>query len=176
MDTQVTNESTGMKIVITDVSVFFDLFHLQVLPEFFALELEIHTTDFVYNEIIHSAQKSEFAIFERSKKLHIIKITPEEEDDIRAMKLSRSNKSFPDRTVLWKAKQFKCALLTCDSTLRKEAEGHGLEVRGSIWVIIQLIETGIITKTKGIELLKQMKLVNPRLPMDEIDKLIKRLK
>jgi predicted nucleic acid-binding protein len=176
MDTQVTNESTGMKIVITDVSVFFDLFHLQVLPEFFALELEIHTTDFVYNEIIHSVQKSEFAIFERSKKLHIIKITPEEEDDIRAMKLIRTNKSFPDRTVLWKAKQFNCALLTCDRTLRKEAEGHGLEVRGSIWVINELISNGIISKTKGIELLKHMKLVNPRLPVEEIDKLIKRLK
>ena len=36
-----------MKIVITDVSVFFDLYHLQVLPEFFSLNLEIHTTDFV---------------------------------------------------------------------------------------------------------------------------------
>lgn len=176
METQVSNESTGMKIVITDVSVFFDLYHLQVLPEFFALDLEIHTTDFVYNEITYSEQKREFAIFERSKKLHIIKITPEEEDEIRAMKLFRANKSFPDRTVLWMAKQFKCALLTCDSTLRKEAEAHGLEVRGSIWVIKQLIEDEIISKIKGIELLNQMKLVNPRLPLDEIDRLIKRIK
>ena len=153
-----------MKVVITDVSVFFDLYHLKVLPEFFALDLEVHTTDFVYNEIINSEQKSEFAVFVRSKKLHIIKITPIEEDEIRAMELSRSNKSFPDRTVLWKAKQFNCALLTCDSKLRKEAEGLGLEVRGSIWVINQLIDAGIISSMQGIELFKQMKLVNPRLP------------
>ena len=156
--------------------MFFDLYHLKVLPEFFALELEVHTTDFVYNEIINSEQKSEFAVFERSKQLHIIKITPIEEDEIRAMELSRSNKSFPDRTVLWKAKQFNCALLTCDSKLRKEAEGLALEVHGSLWVINQLIDAGIIFKSQGIELFKQMKLVNPRLPMDEIDKLIKRLK
>lgn len=145
MEAQVTNESAGMKVVITDVSVFFDLYHLQVLPEFFALDLEIHTTDFVYNEITHEEQKSDFAIFERSKKLHIIKITPEEEDEIRKMELLRSNKSFPDRTVLWKAKQFGCALLTSDSKLRKEAEVQGLEVRGSIWVVNQIIETGIVT-------------------------------
>lgn len=176
MEAQVTNESACMKVVITDVSVFFDLYHLQVLPEFFALDLEIHTTDFVYNEIIHEEQKSDFAIFERSKKLHIIKITPEEEDEIRKMELIRSNKSFPDRTVLWKAKQFGCALLTSDSKLRKEGEAQGLEVRGSIWVVIQIIETGIVTKVKGLELLKQMKIVNPRLPVDEIDKLMKRLK
>jgi predicted nucleic acid-binding protein len=176
MVAQVTNESVGMKIVITDVSVFFDLYHLRVLPEFFALDLEIHATDFVYNEITNTEQKNEFAVFERSRKLHIIKITPEEEDEIHAMKLFRSNKSFPDRTVLWKAKQFNCILLTCDSALRKEAQSHGLEVHGSIWVINQLIDTGIISKVKGIELLKQMKMVNPRLPMDEIDKLIRRLK
>ena len=176
METQIPNESTGMKVVITDVSVFFDLYHLQILPEFFALDMEIHTTDFVYNEIANSEQKSEFVIFERSKKLHIIKITPVEEDEIRSMELSRSNKSFPDRTVLWKAKQFKCALLTCDGKLRKEAEGQGLEVHGSLWVINQLIDTGIISKAKGIELFKQMKLLNVRLPMHEIDRLIKRLK
>jgi predicted nucleic acid-binding protein len=165
-----------MKIVITDVSVFFDLYHLQVLPEFFALDLEIHTTDFVYNEITNSAQKNDFAIFERSKKLIIIKITPEEEDDIRDMRLARSNKSFPDRTILWKARQLNCALLTCDNALRKEAEANGLEVRGSIWVINELISNGIISNAKGIELLKHMKLVNPRLPVDEIDKLIRGLK
>ena len=50
-----------MKVVITDVSVFFDLYQLQVLPEFFALDLEIHTTNFVYNEIVNSEQKHEFA-------------------------------------------------------------------------------------------------------------------
>jgi hypothetical protein len=60
--TQVTNESACMKIVITDVSVFFDLYHLQILPEFFALDLEIHTTDFVYNEITNSVQKSEYTL------------------------------------------------------------------------------------------------------------------
>lgn len=165
-----------MKVVITDVSVLFDLYQLQVLPEFFALDLEIHTTDFVYNEITYEEQKNDFAIFERSKKLLIIRITPEEEDEIRAMQLFRSNKSFPDRTVLWKAKQLGCAILTCDNLLRKEAERHGLEVRGSIWVINQLIEKSIVSNEKGVELLKQMKLVNPRLPSEEIDKLIKRYK
>lgn len=165
-----------MKIVITDVSVFFDLYHLQVLPEFFALDLEIHTTNFVYNEIIHSGQKNEFALFERSKKLHIIKITASEEDEIRAMQLLRSNRSFPDRTVLWKAMQLNCTLLTSDNKLRKEAIGQGLVVHGSIWVIRQIVENEIISKTRGIELFEQMKLVNTRLPHDEIDRQISRLK
>jgi predicted nucleic acid-binding protein len=165
-----------MKVVITDVSVFFDLYHLQVLPEFFALDLEIHTTDFIYNEIVNSEQRSEFEVFERSKKLHIIKITPEDEHEIQIMPLSRSNRSFPDKTVLWKAKQLECTLLTCDNKLRNEAIKHGIEVHGSIWVLSELVENKIITPTKGVELLEKMKIVNARLPIDEIDSLIKQLK
>jgi predicted nucleic acid-binding protein len=165
-----------MKVVITDVSVFFDLHQLQVLPEFFALDLEIHTTNFVYNEIANSEQKNEFVVFERSKKLHIIKITPEEELEIHSMTLARSNRSFPDKTVLWKAKQLGCTLLTCDNKLKIEAVGQGLEVHGSIWVLTELIEHKIISKPKGVELLELMKTVNTRLPIDEIEKLIKQLK
>jgi predicted nucleic acid-binding protein len=165
-----------MKVVITDVSVFFDLFYLQVLPEFFALDLEIHTTNFVYNEIIHGVQKSEFDVFERSKKLHIIKITVSDEDEIRAMPLTRSNRSFPDKTVLWKAMHLKCILLTCDNRLKIEALAQGLEVHGSIWVIRQLIDNAIISKSRGIELYEKMKIINSRLPHNEIDEQIKRLK
>jgi predicted nucleic acid-binding protein len=176
VETQVTNESAGMKVVITDVNVFFDLYSIQVLPEFFALDLEIHTTDFVYNEIIREDQKSVFELFERSKKLHIIKTTLEEEDEIKEMELFRPNRSFPDKTILWKAKKLNCALLTGDSKLRKEAEAHGLEVRGSLWVIKKLIDSGIVSKNEGLQLYKQIKSINPRLPADEIDKLIKGLK
>jgi predicted nucleic acid-binding protein len=165
-----------MKIVITDVSVFFDLFYVQVLPEFFALDLSIHTTNFVYNEIIKEEQIEEFSLFERTKKLHIIKITAEEEAEIRALELARSNKSFPDRTVLWKARQLQCPLLTCDNKLRKEAEAQGILVHGSIWVVLQLVEGNILTKEAGAKVLEKMKQVNTRLPHDEIDKLIKNFK
>jgi predicted nucleic acid-binding protein len=161
------------KVVITDVSVLFDLHKLQVLPEFFALNLEIYTTDYVYNEIINSDQKAEFEVFERSKKLIILKTSPTEMDHIKTMKLNRSNKSFSDLSILWKAIQIKCTLLTCDGKLRKEALEQGLEVNGSIWVLTQLVEENIISIKKGIGLLEEMKTINARLPFVEIDELIR---
>jgi predicted nucleic acid-binding protein len=161
-----------MKVVITDVSVFFDLYSLQILPEFFALDLEIHTTSFVFNEITQVEQISEFNIFERAQKLKILSISAEEEAEIRRLKIYNSNKSFPDISMLWKALQLNCTLLTCDNKLRKEAELHGIIVHGSIWVILQFAENEIITKEKAIILLEKMKLVNNRLPVDEIEKQI----
>ncbi|PGH38297.1 MAG: hypothetical protein CRN43_16040 [Candidatus Nephrothrix sp. EaCA] len=101
---------------------------------------------------------------------------PEEEEQVINFKLKRNLKSIPDRTMLWKAIQLKCPLLTCDDKLRKEAIDNGIEVHGSIWVLIELEKENIVGKQKTIELLEQLKSVNSRLPHDEMDKIIKRLK
>ena len=47
-----------MKLIITDSSVFFDIIKIQALPEFFALDFEICTTDFVKGEILESEQRA----------------------------------------------------------------------------------------------------------------------
>ena len=58
-----------MRVFVTDVSVFFDLFSLEVLPEFFGMDWEIHTTDFVYDEIHRVPQKEVFDVFVGNKQL-----------------------------------------------------------------------------------------------------------
>jgi predicted nucleic acid-binding protein len=165
-----------MKLIITDVSVLFDLFHIKILPEFFALDVEICITLFVYNEIVHEQQIEEFETFKRMQKLTVLDLLPEEEEQVIHLKLKRNLKSIPDKTMLWKAIQLKCPLLTCDDKLRKEAFDHGIEVHGSIWVLTELEKQNIIGKQKTLELLEQLKTVNSRLPHDELDKIINRLK
>lgn len=165
-----------MKLIITDVSVLFDLYHIKVLPEFFALDVEICTTIFVYNEIVQQEQIQEFETFKRTQKLTVLDLLPEEEEQVLNFKLKRNLKSIPDKTMLWKAIQLKCPLLTCDDKLRREAIENDIEVHGSIWVVTELVKQNIINNLKAIELLGQLKKINTRLPFDEIDKIIKRLK
>lgn len=165
-----------MKLIITDVSVLFDLFHINVLPEFFALDVEICMTIFVYNEIVQQEQIQEFETFKRTQKLTVLDLLPEEEEQVLNFKVKRNLKSIPDKTMLWKAIQLKCPLLTCDDKLRREAIDNGIEVHGSIWVVTELAKQKIISSLKAIELLEQLKKINSRLPLDEIDKIIKRLK
>lgn len=86
-----------MKLIITDVSVLFDLFSIKVLPEFFALNAEICTTAFVYNEIVKDAQIVEFELYKRTKKLIVIDLTEEEQDEVVNFKLKRNLKSIPDK-------------------------------------------------------------------------------
>ena len=66
--------------------------------------------------------------------------------------------------------------MTGDKKLRKEAEDQGIEVHGTLWVIVTLVENGLIDRKKGIELLKLLKKVNSSLPFDEIGKLIRKYK
>jgi hypothetical protein len=165
-----------MRIVITDVSVFFDLHSLQVIPEFFDLGWEIHTTNFVYDEIKREEQIAEFEVFVERQKLNIIRISAEEEIEIRKMQLQKPNKSFPDKTVLWKAKMEEYTLLTCDKVLRTEATFHKIEVHGSAWVIEQLVNNEIIDCIRGIDLLNKLMKINNRLPVEQIKQMIERLK
>jgi predicted nucleic acid-binding protein len=77
---------------------------------------------------------------------------------------------------LWKAKQLGCPLLTGDAKLRNEATEQGVKVHGSLWVVMQMVKNKVIDKTKGIDYLDKLKIINDRLPVEEIEKLIKKLK
>lgn len=165
-----------MKLIITDVSVLFDLYQLELLPEFFALKAEISTTSFVYNEIVVANQIVEFEVYKRGQKLNVIVLTEEDQEAVSQFVTKRNLKSLPDKTMLWKSVQLKCALLTCDKKLKIEAKEHGIEVHGSIWVIEKLVEENILDSAKAISVLNVLKTLNDRLPIDEIDKLITRLK
>lgn len=176
MAIQRTDATDDMKLIITDTNVFFDIISIDALPEFFALDFDICTTDFVCKEIFESSQKEQIESFIRAKKLTVFKLTVEEIEEIQNFPTNRYFKGITDKTVLWKAYELKCPLLTGDKKLRNEAEDLKIEVHGNIWVIIALVEKEIISNVKGVELLDKLKLINASLPHDDIDKLIKRLK
>lgn len=176
MEVEGANAANDMKLVIADVSVLFDLFHIKALKDFFALDFEICTTIYVFNEIVFQEQINEFELYTNSGQLKILDLLPEEEEFIYNFKSKRSLRSIPDKTLLWKSMQMRCILLTCDDKLRKEGEGNGVEVHGSIWVVLELESQMIIGKQKAIDYLVHLKTVNNRLPVAGIDDVIVRFK
>ena len=165
-----------MKLIITDTNVFFDIITIDALPEFFALDFEICTTDFVVSEILLSHQREQVESFIRAKKLIVFELSIDEIDSIRNFKTTRFFKGITDKTVLWKSHQLKCPLLTGDKKIRNEAEDLNIEVHGSIWVIQKLITDEVVSKQAGTVLLEKLKASNTNLPHNEIDKLIRQLR
>jgi len=165
-----------MKLFITDTNVFFDLMNIETLPKFFGLDFEICTTDFVVNEILRLEQAEQIQNFIRSKQLTVFNFSADEIEEVVNMKTKRMLRRIADKSVLWKALQLRCKLLTGDKSLRSEAEENGLEVHGSIWAVTMIVETKPLSAAKGIELFEKLKIVNDGLPKEEIEKLIKKLK
>jgi rRNA-processing protein FCF1 len=165
-----------MKLIVTDTNVFFDMMSIEILPDFFGLDYEICTTDFVVNEIIRIDQAKQIQNFIRSKQLTVYKLSSDEIEEAVKLKTKRNLRRITDKSVLWKALQLKCRLVTGDKNLRSEAVEQGLEVNGSLWVIRTLIETNIFAPTFAAELLEKLKTVNDSLPKEEINKMIKQYK
>lgn len=165
-----------MKLIITDSSVFFDILKIKALPEFFALDFEICTTDFVKEEILESDQREQIEMFIRSHQLTVFELSEHEIELIENFKTIRFFKTLIDKSVLWKAKQLNCPLLTGDAKLRSEAIEHGVTVHGSLWIIQIMVESEVITANAGVVFLEKLKKSNDRLPLDEIEKLINKFK
>lgn len=165
-----------MKLIVTDTNVFFDLIKIGALPEFFSIDYDICTTDFVLKEILLSDQREQIESFIRAKSLTIFELSPDEIDTVSNLLTKRVFKGITDKSMLWKASELACPLLTGDKKLRSEAEEMGIEVHGSIWVIEILLENNLIRKSIGIEFLESLKLVNGSLPYDKIDNLIRQYK
>ena len=92
-----------MKLLIIDTNIFFDIISIGALPEFFALDFEICTTDFVVKEILESNQKEQIESFIRAKKLIVFKLTVSEVEEIQNFNTKRFFKVITDKTVLWKS-------------------------------------------------------------------------
>jgi predicted nucleic acid-binding protein len=128
------------------------------------------------NEIFGLEQAEKIQNFIRSKQLTVFSFSSDEIDKVVNLKTKRMLRRIADKSVLWKALQLKCKLVTGDESLRNEAEENGLEVHGSIWVVLKILNARLLSAEKGVELFEKLKIVNDSLPKEEIEKLIKKLK
>ncbi|MBL7877166.1 MAG: hypothetical protein JNL53_15980, partial [Cyclobacteriaceae bacterium] len=70
-----------MRIVVTDACIFIDVIDLQLTAKFFGLELEIHTTVDVFNELYPNQQQI-LQAYQQSEKLIIHILSSEEQQEI----------------------------------------------------------------------------------------------
>ena len=102
MGVQGTITSTGMKLLITDTNVLFDVIKIGVLPEFFRLDFDICTTIFVIEEIKPFPQREQVETFIRSKQLTVFGFSGEDVESIVNFDTGRELKRFTDKSVILK--------------------------------------------------------------------------
>lgn len=153
------------KLIVSDTNIFFDLYKVGLLKEFFSLPYEIKTTMLVFSEIKDPNQLQVIKPFVDSGKLKIERI----DDDVFIKCLSLSlttpgDLSIPDCSVWQTAKKLNAKMLTNDKNLRKAAEKDNVEVHGLFFTFDEMLKHKIIDKNCAISETKKLMTTNRRFP------------
>ena len=158
-------------LLISDANIFIDLEKIGLLIEFSKLDIEISTSDFVFNELnpkqqmlveslaidVYKLDSDELiTFFMEYKSLGQVKISPQ------------------DYSIYYFAKKYKASLLSNDKALRKFSTKNSVDVKGIFYILDLIIEQSQLSRDslqKSIALL----LDNSWLPKDEINKRLERL-
>ena len=163
-----------MKLVVTDTNVFIDLMDVDALAAFFALGFEVHTTDFVINEL-SADQQALLLPFRGIGQLVVARFTDEQVSAFEVMP-TKVSIQFTDRSVIFLATELRGMILSGDGNLWKECKARKLEVHGTIWLVEELWSKRLIPAVSCIERLESLKKLNTRLPKDKIDALIQKIR
>lgn len=154
-----------MRVIINDANILIDLVHLDLMNQFIMLELDLKTTDFVFEEL-NDNQKDIIKAYINSK--HIEIITTENEEDFESITTILENSSglsFEDCSVWHYANKLNVILLSGDGKLRKQAIANGISVKGILYIFDQLLVQEIISFEFAIIKLEQLYEINPRVPI-----------
>ncbi len=137
-----------MKIVVTDACIFIDVIELQLTGKFFGLNLDIHTTADVINEL-YPAQQQILEGYRINNRLTVHVLSGAEQ-------ISLMSEEYPkaltpeDRSVVLIAKKLVDAIvLSGDKPVRNHAKKLCIEYHGMLWIFDQLVEQELITKPEA---------------------------
>lgn len=164
-----------MDIIVNDTNIFIDLFTSGLLDEFHCLPIEVHTVDFVINELTDDEQRKAVEFFVNCNHLKVHNLSGEEILDVANFQASLTGSlSFTDCAVCHYAKKNDYTLLTGDAQLRKQAIKSNVKVKGIIYVFDILVEHQVITPQLAAERISLLYKINQRLPKKEIEERITR--
>jgi predicted nucleic acid-binding protein len=111
-----------MKVIVNDANILIDLVDLRILPCFFQLEFEFHTTAIILDELFEEQKEALFPYIETGQ-LNVDDITEEDLIEIIRIRATKPNLSEQqDCSAFYQAQKFNAALITSDNMLRKFAQ------------------------------------------------------
>jgi hypothetical protein len=143
-----------VKIAITDACIFIDILELELTVVFFELEIEVHTSVDVINEL-YPDQRKVLQVFQNNRKLTAHNIIEQQRRIIQAKNYPNSL-SNSDKTVLYLAETLNAIVLSSDKTVRHNAKIRAIEYHGLLWILDKLVESSLISPQEASEKLKTL--------------------
>jgi len=160
-----------MQLLISDANIFIDLDVCGILSKMFDLPYKFAVPDILYIEELEE-QHSDLPGYG----LEIKHLDSKSIEYAEALHHQYSGPSDNDFFAFVLAKQENCPLITGDGKLRKVAKAEGIELKGTIWIIQELIEHNILDCDTAQEAFAIMKAKGRRLPWGKANQMVESLR
>jgi predicted nucleic acid-binding protein len=164
-------EAVSRKLLISDANILIDISAGSLLDELFRLNYEYGLPDVLFE---YELQTQHPDLPEMG--LQILTLAAEAVNDMAALqaKHRKTGVSIYGCMALALARQEQCPLLTGDGALRQVSLAEGLEVKGTVWLVGQMLESKLIDVERASQTYQAMKDDGSRLPWGRIEQQIKR--
>ncbi len=145
-----------MNIVVTDANILIDLCELDILEEFFSLPYNMSVVGAVWDELSDEQQQMYANYLDDGR----FSLVPQEDINlitINEIKESRQQLSIPDCSSLVYAEEVEGILLTSDKNLRTTARVRGVEFRGHLWVLDEMVNSHTMSPDVAISKLSDLR-------------------
>jgi predicted nucleic acid-binding protein len=157
-----------MKIAITDANIFIDIYKIGGLGWFSMLELEVHTTNWIINELTADQRVAVESIVMTTHDVSI--------ESIQRLELP-SGLSEADKSIICCAELFIAddyAVLSNDNQLRKWCQTHQIKIHGVLWIFDNLVEKGLMLPSEAHDYLHNLMKINQWLPKSACEERLNR--
>ena len=155
------------QMLISDANIFIDLDCCALTELMFTLPYRFCTPDVLFEQELRK-QHADLL------QMGLQKLSLTEQSMIYVVQLSGQYRktSLYDLMALSLARQESCPLLTGDKALRDAAQKEAVLIKGTVWVLEQLVVHQKIDKNQAITALDTMKSQGRRLPFDHAKQII----
>lgn len=157
-------------LLISDANVIIDMQDGGLLEAMFQLEETFAVPDLLYAEELEQQHPHLPRLG-----LQIKALSGESVAKAMALKQHYSGPSTNDLFSLELARECQCPLLTGDKALRNAANKEKVELRGTLWLVEQLVQERIITVVVARKAYQKMRDAGSRLPWAEVERRLKAL-
>lgn len=150
-----------MQLLISDANILIDLEEGKLIQFMFELPYQFSIPDILFEEELQEQHEHLLELGLSTRELTSTSM-------MQVMNLTQqyTKPSRNDCFALALAQQENCPLITGDKALREAAEIEGVDVKGTLWIVEQMVRKQLITTTHARAAYENMKAANRRLPWD----------
>ena len=161
------------KLLISDANILIDMIVGGLLDDIFRLDYEFGLPDVLFEYELHENHAD---LPEKGLQVLVLEDAAVEDTGSLYARHRSSGVSINDCMALALARQEDCPLLTGDAALRQVSILEDVEVRGTLWLLGEMIEANVIAVDRAAAAYGAMRADGSHLPWNEVDAQIEKFR